>query len=52
MSVIDLARLHCVRSIGDGRSEFQLVDVPVKEAKQARRQMVAKGFVVTHTEVV
>ena len=50
--MIDLARLHCVRSIGEGRSEYQLIDVPVKQAKQTRRQMIAKGFVVTHTEVV
>ena len=50
--MIDLARLHCVRPAGDGRSEYQLVDVPRNEAKQARQQMIKKGFVVTFTEIV
>ena len=50
--MIDVARLHCVRSAGQGRSEYQLIDVPVKEAKQRRRELIAKGFVVTHTEIV
>ena len=50
--MIDFARLHCVRSIGEGRSEYQLVDVPRDEAKQRMQEMIKKGFVVTHTELV
>jgi len=45
--MIHLARLYCRK--GD---EFFLVDVPVKEAKKRRLELEAKGYVITHTEVV
>ena len=50
--VIDLARLHCVKSLGEGSSLYQLIDVPRKDAPRRHKALVKAGWTVTHTEIV
>ena len=50
--VIDLARLHCVKSTGEGSSLYQLFDVPRKDAPRRHKELKEQGWTITHTEVV
>ena len=51
-AVIDLARLHCVKSVGEGSSLYQLIDVPRKDAPRRHKELKEQGWTITHTEVV
>ena len=46
-NVIGLARLFCYRG-----SHFQLVEVPPQQAKEERKRLVEKGWVVAYTEIL
>ena len=45
--MIGLVRLHAYKG-----GVFNLVDVPVKDAKKKRLELSKEGFVVTHSEHV
>ena len=45
--VVNLARLYAYRA-----GKFWLVDVPVKEARWKRLQLLSEGWIVTHTDIV
>ena len=45
--MIGIVRIHAYRN-----GVFNLVDVPVKEAKKRRLELSREGFVITHTETV
>ena len=45
--MIDLVRLHAYRG-----GVFNLVDVPLKDAKRKRLELSQEGWVITHTENV
>ena len=45
--VIGLCRIYAYKA-----GVFQLFDVPVAHARKKRKELIADGFVVTHTENV
>ncbi len=45
--MVNLVRLHAYRC-----GVFNLVDVPVKDAKKKRLELSREGWVITHTENV
>ena len=45
--MIGLVRLHAYRN-----GVFNLVDVPLKEARRKRLELSQEGWVITHTESV
>ena len=45
--MLGVARLFCYKA-----GQFILVDVSIKEAKRRRLELLAEGYVITHTEVV
>ena len=45
--MINVARLYCYR-----QGVTWIEDVPVKEARDARRRLAQQGVIITHTEVV
>ena len=46
--MIHQARLHAMSKAG----VFELIEVPRPEAKDKKRELEQRGYVITHTEIV
>ena len=45
--MIGFVRIHAYRA-----GIFQLIDVPISEAKRRRLELLAEGYTITHTETI